>query len=181
MKQRMQQIFAATDDPQELRREVQEGRCLNMKLRRAVICTSLLGMASMAAVTLYQTGIVRRLPDLPQPRFSTSKVNDSDTAWGYGIPDGTLTLLAHAVNIVFAAAGGASRGRTRPALPVLATATAGVQALVAAKYLFYQMPRVEKVWCPYCIVDAVAHLAAFGLTLPETVGAATGLRARLRQ
>lgn len=36
-----------------------------------------------------------------------------------------------------------SRG-ARPILPIAASATAGLQAVVAAKYLFYQMPHVEK-------------------------------------
>jgi len=34
---------------------------------------------------------------------------------------------------------------------------AGAQATIAAKYLFYQMPKVDKAWCPYCIADAVTH------------------------
>ena len=46
---------------------------------------------------------------------------------------------------------------------------------MAAKYLFYQMPRVDRAWCPYCIVDALVHFANLGLVLPEAAEAA-GLR-----
>lgn len=33
--------------------------------------------------------------------------------------------------------------------------------------LLYQMQKVDKAWCPYCIVDALMHLATLALTLPE--------------
>jgi hypothetical protein len=69
--------------------------------------------------------------------------------------------------MVMAAAGGQDRAEKRPIIPIIAAGAAGLQAVVAAKYLFYQMPRVEKAWCPYCIVDALSHLVTFGLTMPE--------------
>ena len=37
------------------------------------------------------------------------------------------------------------------------------------------MPYVDKAWCPYCIVDALAHFATLGLVLPEAVEAARNL------
>jgi uncharacterized membrane protein len=52
-----------------------------------------------------------------------------------------------------------------------ATVLSGAQAAVAAKYLFYQMPYVDRAWCPYCIVHALTHFATFALTLPETTEA----------
>jgi hypothetical protein len=33
------------------------------------------------------------------------------------------------------------------------------------------MPVVEKMWCGYCIVDAVSHIGTFLLTVPEAVDA----------
>jgi hypothetical protein len=45
---------------------------------------------------------------------------------------------------------------------------AAPQAATAAQYLFYQMPKVDKAWCPYCIVDALTLFATFGLTLKES-------------
>jgi uncharacterized membrane protein len=139
-----------------------------------IIGGSLLGMSSMVPVILYQTGVIRHLPDPPLRAFHSDKVNASPTAFGFGGPDAPLTFLSHAFNIFLAALGGSRRARVRPWLPLAAAAIAGVQAGVASKYLFHQMPKVDKAWCPYCIIDAVAHLSVFALTLPEATSAITG-------
>lgn len=172
-------LMAATSPghtPRSLERRIREDRSREMRYRRAVVGASLVGMASMAAVVLLQTGIVRRLPDPPtrRPRFDTEKVNASKEAFSYGMPDGPITLSMHACNLALAAAGPPDRWRERPFLPVAASAFAGAQAAVAAKYLFHQMPYVDERWCPYCVVDALAHMATFGLTLPEALRAVRG-------
>lgn len=132
----------------------------------------------MAVVTLFQTGILRHLPDPPLRRFQSEKVNSSDTAYKYGVPDGTITLTGHATNIAIAAIGGADRAQEQPWIPLLAAGKAGAEAMVAAKYLFYEMPVVEKDWCGYCIVDALMHIGAFAMTLPEAGKAFSALRER---
>src|SRR3546814_12290585 len=76
--------------------------------------------------------------------FHSDKVNSSNEAYGYGMPDGPLTLAAHAANIVLAAAGPPERYQDRPWIPLLASMISGTQAAVAAKYLFYTMPRSEE-------------------------------------
>lgn len=162
--------------PERLMRRVRHDRSREMAYRRAIVATSLVGMASMAFVTLFQTGAVRRLPDPPtrRPRFDTAKVNTSDEAYSYGMPDGPLTLSTHAANLTLAASGPPERWRERPWIPVAASAFSGAQAAVAAKYLFHDMPYVHRAWCPYCVVDALAHFASFGLSLPETARAIRG-------
>jgi uncharacterized membrane protein len=164
-------MYATSGDmkPQELRRELQHSDTTEMKLRRAILGVSLIGIASMAAVSLFQTGTIKHLPDpkVRRPNFNSDKVNSSSEAYGYGMPDGPLTLAAHATNIALAAAGPPDRYRDRPWIPLMATGLAGAQAAVAAKYLFYTMPYVDKAWCPYCVTDALTHFATFALTLPE--------------
>ncbi|HKN86568.1 MAG TPA: vitamin K epoxide reductase family protein [Nitrospiraceae bacterium] len=152
---------------QQLREELQEGDTRDLRHRRGIVAFSLIGMASMAAVTLYQMGLIRHLPDPPLSRFDSDRVNGSDTAYQYGVPDGTLTLAGHATNAAMAAFGGIRRAVEQPWVPIAASGKAGLEAAVAAKYLFYQMPVVEKKWCGYCIVDALMHIGTFALTLPE--------------
>ncbi|MGH7231225.1 MAG: vitamin K epoxide reductase family protein [Nitrospiraceae bacterium] len=153
--------------PQQLRKGLQEGDTSDLLLRRGIVALSIVGMASMAIVSLFQMGVIRHLPDPPLRRFDSDKVNSSETAYQYGLPDGTLTLAAHATNVAIAAAGGSHRVQEQPWIPLVAAGKAAAEAAVAGKYLFYQMPVVEKAWCGYCIIDALMHLGAFALTLPE--------------
>ncbi len=159
--------------PRELKDSIRHDDRPEMNYRRAIVGVSLIGMAAMGIVTLLQTGIVKDLPDpkTKKPNFDTKKVNTSKEAYSYGMPDGPLVLVSHATNLAIAAAGPANRYEKRPWLPLAALATALPQAAIAAKYLFYQMPKVDKAWCPYCVVDALTHFATVALTIPEAVRA----------
>ena len=153
-------------DTQDLRRELQRGRGAGLTLRRGVIALSLVGMGAMAAVSLFQTGLVGHLPDPPLPDFDSDKVNSSDTAYALGVPDGAMSLASLAANIPLAAFGGADRAERLPLVPLAAAAKATVEAAVAGWY-FYQMPAKEKKWCGYCIVGAAANFGIAALTLME--------------
>jgi uncharacterized membrane protein len=160
-----------------LRHELQETENDDLKLRRGVIGLSLLGMAAMTAVSLLQTGIVKHLPDPPFESFDSDKINSSDTAYKFGVPDGAVSLSDLAFNIPLAAYGGADRARRQPWVPLLAAGKAMVAA-VAASWYFYQMPAKEKKWCGYCIVGALCNFGILALTLPEARKAIKALRGR---
>lgn len=153
-------------NPQQLRRELQKSNRSDLNLRRGVIGLSLLGMAAMTAVTLFQTGIVKHLPDPPIAGFDSDKVNSSDTAYALGVPDGALSLASLAANIPLAAFGGENRASDAPLVPIAAAAKATIEAAVAGWY-FYQMPTKEKAWCGYCIVGAMTNWGIAALTLME--------------
>jgi uncharacterized membrane protein len=163
-------------EPGKLRHDLRETNEPGVLLRRALIGTSLIGIASMAIVTLFQSGAVRHLPDPPIEGFDSDKVNASDTAFGWGMPDSPLSIVSHAVNIALATFGRGDRADTQPWVPLLATVAAAPSAVVSAKYVFYQMPVQERGWCPYCITDGLTHIAAFGFTLWESGKAITRLR-----
>ncbi len=153
-------------NPQALRRELQNSNKSDLNLRRGVIGLSLVGMAAMTAVTLFQTGVVKHLPDPPIAGFDSDKVNSSDTAYALGVPDGALSLASLAANIPLAAFGGENRVSDAPLIPLAAAAKATVEAAVAGWY-FYQMPTKEKAWCGYCIVGAMTNWGIAALTLME--------------
>lgn len=152
--------------PQQLRRELQNSEKPDLNLRRAVIGLSLLGIGAMTAVSLFQIGIVKHLPDPPIDGFDSDKVNSSDTAYALGVPDGTLSLASLAANIPLAAFGGENRAEEQPLIPLAIAAKASVEAVVAGWY-FYQMPTKEKAWCGYCILGAAANFGIAALTLKE--------------
>ncbi len=57
----------------------------------ATCCTAL---ATLAPVALYQTGVVKRLPDPPFHVFNSEKVTTSKAAHPLGIPDSLLGLAS---------------------------------------------------------------------------------------
>jgi uncharacterized membrane protein len=162
-------------DPRRLRSELLNGTSGDLCRRRAVVALSLVGVASMAATSLLQMGLIRHLPDPPFAAFDSDKVNLSTEAYKFGAPDGTLGLASYAANLPLAAFGGAGRARTMPWLPLLAAAKAAADAAVAVWY-FYQMPAKEKAWCAYCLVAQGATLGVLALTLPEARRALAALR-----
>ncbi|MCY7348569.1 MAG: vitamin K epoxide reductase family protein, partial [Pyrinomonadaceae bacterium] len=152
--------------PQRLRHELQKSNDSDLNLRRGVIGLSLVGIAAMTAVTLFQTGVIKHLPDPPIDGFDSDKVNSSETAYALGVPDGALSLASLAANIPLAAYGGENRAQETPLVPLAAAAKATVEAAVAGWY-FYQMPTKEKAWCGYCIVGALTNWGIAALTLIE--------------
>jgi len=152
--------------PQRLRRELQKSNESDVNLRRGIIGLSLVGIAAMTAVTLFQTGVVKHLPDPPLPGFDSDKVNSSDTAYALGVPDGALSLASLAANIPLAAYGGENRAAEMPLVPLAIAAKSTVEAAVAGWY-FYQMPTKEKAWCGYCIVGALTNWSIAALSLIE--------------
>jgi len=149
---------------------------LGLDERQLTLGLSLVGLASMTAVSLLQTGVVKHLPDPPLPCFASDKVNLSDDAFPLGIPDGLIGLLSFAANLPLAAYGPRDRARTVPWLPLVGTAKALVDGVVSA-YYFYKMPTSEKAWCPYCIVGAVMNWTILALALPEARRALATVRA----
>lgn len=156
------------EEPQVLRRDLRSGESPELLLRRAIVGASIVGTACMAVTTLFQMGVVEHISDPPLDGFHSDRVNESDLAYGWGMPDSPLSILSHALAIALATAGSAERAQTQPVIPLVATVAAAPAAATAARYLFHDMPVTEKAWCPYCIVDALAHLAVFGFTLFES-------------
>ena len=174
MRQYLMKATSGNLSPRELRKAIQTSGSPEMRNRRGIVVLSLVGIAAMGIVSLLQTGTVKHLPDPPtkKPRFDSDKVNSSREAYSYGMPDGPLTIAVHGLNLALAAAGPPNRWKKRPWLPLLAAGLAIPQALIAAKYLFYQMPKVDKAWCPYCVTDALTLFGTVALTLPEAAKAA---------
>lgn len=163
------------DGPDLLRRDLRHSRAPAMRLRRAIVGASLLGTACMAVTTLYQAGVLKHVPEPPLRGFDSDRVNASDTAYGLGMPDSPLGLLAHAVAIAFALRGGADRAERHPWLPIAAAAAAAPAAAVGAKFVFHEMPVKERAWCPWCVVDGLVHLFVFVATLVEARHAVAAL------
>jgi uncharacterized membrane protein len=164
------------ESPRVLRRDLRGSNRSEILLRRAIVGASLIGTACMAITAMFQMGMIKHLGDPPVEGFDSDKVNASDLAYSWGMPDSPLSIGSHAAAIALAATGGVDRAEEQPLVPLAASAAALPAAATAARYLFYDMPVTEKGWCPYCIVDALAHIAVFGFTLWESKKAIDRLR-----
>lgn len=149
---------------------------LGLDARQLTLALSAVGIASMTAVSLLQTGVVKHLPDPPLPCFESDRVNLSEDAFPFGIPDGLIGLASFVANLPLAALGPPDRARTMPWLPIVGTVKAAIDGAVSA-YYFYKMPTSEKAWCPYCIVSAFMNWAILALALSEARTALATVRA----
>jgi uncharacterized membrane protein len=161
--------------PRQLSHELREGRSDDLTRRRWVIGLSLLGAAMGQLVSLYQTGIIRRLPDPPVRIFDSSRVDASDYAYKrLQTPDGVMMVASYALTAWLAAAGGEGRARQLPALPLaLGLKTLGDTAV--ALELAREEWAENKALCAYCQVATFASLASVALALPEAIRAGRAL------
>ena len=153
-----------------LREEWTTGTSEALRWRRGVIGLSFAGMAAMGAVALFQTGILRHLPDPPVAGVDSDAASLSDEAFDAGVPDGALAVRSFASTAALAAVGGEDRARDRPAISILAAAKAAAAAFGAAKDVS-RMVRGEEPWCPYRLTGAAANVGIFALAVPEAIRA----------
>ena len=161
--------------PTDLSEQLREGTGPDLNRRRAGIALSLAGAVIAGVVTAYQTGLVKRLPDiLPGKVWDAEKVDASDYAYqNLQQPDGPMMLVNYGLTAMALAAGGAARARENPALPLVAAGKAAVD-LALCGALAAQEWRENKALCSWCQVATAISAATLGLALPEALKAVRG-------
>ena len=134
------------------------------------------GTAIGAVVTLYQTGIVRRLPDiLPGKVFDAEKVDASDYAYKrMQMPDAPLMMMTYAGTAALAAAGGAERATRQPALPLALAGKALFDFATCLKLGQEEWSENRKL-CSWCQVATAISAVTAALSLPEAIRAGRAL------
>lgn len=155
--------------PSQLSRELREGQSPDLTNRRWIIGLSLLGAAAGQIVTLYQTGIIRKLPDPPIPYIDSNKVNASDYAYKRAqTPDAVLMIITYGLTAWLASAGGKNRAEQQPWLPVALGAK--TLADVATNLTLAREEWAEnKAFCAYCQTASVLSLVSAAFAVPEMV------------
>ncbi|KAA2236662.1 vitamin K epoxide reductase family protein [Salinarimonas soli] len=166
--------------PRELSRQLREETSEDLARRRWTLGLSFVGVGAGMIVGLYQTGILRRLPDLPSKYFDATRVDASTYAYKrMQTPDGLLMVASYAVTAILAGAGGRDRARENPALPIALAAKTVYDAGVALK-LGKEEWDENGALCGYCQAATLASLASVALALPEAVKAVDHLLERSR-
>lgn len=154
-----------------IRNELRDGNSKPLDARRKVILLSALGLVDFSIISLYQTGILRHLPDPPHPIFDSDTINASEEAYQFGAPDGPVSAVAYATTMVLASAGGSEKTGRKPAIDLALGATVAGNALGAIYYL-YKMIFEQKKICPYCVTGAAINIASAIIIAPTVARSA---------
>lgn len=161
--------------PPQLSDELRNATSPDLKRRRIGIALSLAGAAIAAAVSAYQTGLSKRLPDiLPGEIWDAEKVDASDYAYAnLQSPDGPMMLVNYGLTAMAIAAGGKDRATQNAALPVVATVKAAADFALCSAMAVEEWRENGKL-CSWCQVATALSAATLVLTVPETVRALRG-------
>ena len=153
-------------DAKAIRRELRKGKSDSLKRRRQIALLSAIGAADMGVVSLYQMGVIKKLPDLPGAIFDSNKVNASKSAYVMGLPDGPVSLGMYALNLILASAKGSHRTGRSPWFDFLLAGAVLGSAAGTVAYLSDMFFKQKKA-CPYCLVAAGLNFAMLPLVLQE--------------
>lgn len=152
-------------DAQKIKEELREGNSDSLDRRRKLIGLSAIGLADFSIISLYQTGVIKSLPDIPLPIFDSNKVNASKTAYRFGAPDGPVSLLAYSAIIVLGSAGGSEASGRKPVLDLALGAAVAGNAVGALSYLANMIFKQKKI-CLYCVTGAAINIASAIIIAP---------------
>lgn len=163
-------------EPRQLSYELRLGASPDLKRRRWIIGLSLVGTAMAQLISLYQTGIISRMPDPPLPLIDSNRVDASDYAYKrFQTPDAFLMLMTYGVTAALAAAGGQHRAAQAPAIPI----AMGLKLLLDSAQnlrLTSEEWSENQALCFYCQVAALCSLASTAIAIPEVLSAINTLR-----
>jgi uncharacterized membrane protein len=163
-----------------LREAFRHDRTKYMTCRRGIILTSFGAGLCMMTIALYQTGIIRRLYDLPSRRIKSSRIAAVPPTYrplGLPIPDSLLGLVSYATTASLAALGGPDRQHRTPSLTLLMSAKVYADAALGA-VLFGVQWTWYRAFCMYCVTTSFLSFTAAALAVPETRAALRHLRSR---
>ena len=166
-------------DPTRLSQYLRRGDDPELRRRRWVIGLSVLGTTAGQLVALYQTGIIRHLPDPPSGGlFDSDRVDASEYASSrFSSPDAPLMIITYGVTAWLAGAGGPDRPRNAPWLPIAMAAKTLYDAATTVK-LAREEWQENRAFCTYCQTATLASFASVVFALPEAVRATRHLLGR---
>jgi uncharacterized membrane protein len=148
-----------------IRQELLNSTTEDLQKRRKIMGLSALGLVDFALISLYQAGVIKRLPEIPFAAFDSNKVNAAPDAYEMGAADGTISAWLYASNMVLATLGGTEYSGRKPMHDLLLGTTIAANAAGAVYYL-YNMIFYQKKICPYCIAGAAINFASATIITP---------------
>src|SRR4051812_1887916 len=153
-----------------IRQELLTSRDKDLNRRRKVLILSAIGIADFAFISLYQSGAIGRLPELPFKTFDSNKVNAAPDAYKMGAPDATISTLLYAAGMVLSTWAGTEASGRKPVHDVALGAVIVGNASGAVYYLGKMVFKQERV-CPYCLAGAAINIASAAIIAPTVAKA----------
>jgi uncharacterized membrane protein len=164
-------------EPQQLSRELREGNSPDLIRRRWIIGLSMVGVTMGQIVSLYQTGILDKLPDIPLPFFDSDRVDASNYAYSrLDTPDGLMMVTNFSLTAWLAGTGGQDRAKQNPILP-LAMGLKILMDVGASLKLATEEWGEQRAFCEYCQIATLCSIASLALAVPEIISALDALSA----
>ena len=161
---------------EELGRALREEQTPFLKNRRWVVGLALYNILAMSAISLYQMGILKHVPEVHLPGEDADKINGSAQAYEIlQTPDAVLAIGSYAATAALAAMGPPDRAASLP-WPAVGM---GIKALADAAFavmLLIEQPTKYKAYSSWCVTGALAALAVVPLAYPEARAAWNQLR-----
>ncbi len=155
----------------ELGRELRTENGPFLNRRRKILSLSLFSSTVLACIALYQTGILKKLPDPRWPGLDAEKVNGSAQAYSIlKTPDALLGLASYAVTACLAGMGPEDRTRTEPLVPIGMGLKCLADATLATK-LTIEGWRRYGTFSVWSLSAAAATWTALPLAIPEATAA----------
>ena len=148
-----------------IRQELLTSRDPDLQRRRNIMILSAVGVADFAFLSLYQSGAINRLPELPFKAFDSNKVNAAPDAYRMGAPDAAVSALLYASALLLASFGGTEVSGRKPGVDAALGAVVAANAAGAVYYISDMGVKQRKV-CPYCIAGAMINLASAAIMTP---------------
>jgi uncharacterized membrane protein len=153
-------------DAKAIKKELTKGKSASLHRRRLIALLSATGAVNHSFISLYQMGVINKLPDLPGSAFDANKVSASKNAYKLGIPDGPLGLGMYATNVILASAMGSHRTGRSPWFDFLLAGAVVASVGGTLDYLYGLFSRQKKA-SPYCLASAALNFAMLPLAIRE--------------
>lgn len=159
----------------EIREALRNEHIEDMDRRRQLMLLSAIGMADFSLISLLQSGVIRRLPDIPYPEvFDTNGINTSTTSFQMGVPDAVISNLLFTVKMIWATAGGSEKASRKPAFDLLLGAVSLGHAMGAVQMTYNMLFKKKKI-CVYCLTGAGLIFASAAVIAPTVISSAKKL------
>lgn len=171
-------IELETQHPEVLSRQLRQASDRFLRERRGVIGLSLVATTALSLISLYQMGILKRLPEPKLPRFNAEKVNSSAEAYRWlETPDAFLGLGSYVATMTLAAMGGPNRAEEQPWIPLALASKVGADTALAGFQILMQARKLHT-FCSWCLLPSAATFGSIPLVIPEARAALKQLLGR---